>query len=157
MKEIAITLILTLALSLTATAAKKKPAAGTPETPAAEAPAKPAVPAPDYAGHYERVGEGKTVFVLNVRQTGERVDIEFSAGNADGTGAAPDGTGTGTVNDKGELVVKIEDSFGNKGTATLRKAGNAFQITVKIDTVTDQRAMKFYGVIPLKRVDRGDR
>ena len=148
MKRLLTLLALTAALALPVAAAPKKPAT----KPAAEK-APPA--APDFTGRYERAGDAKSVFILHVRQTGDSAEIEFSASKADGTGAAPDGTGSGSLNEKNELAFTFEDSLGNKGTAVLVKIKGSFQLTMKPETVTDPRAVKFYGVIALQRtVDR---
>ena len=145
MKRLLTLLALTAALVLPAAAAPKKPA-----KPAVEKPAEEKV-APDFTGHYERTGDAKSIFILIVRHTGASAEMEFSAGRADGTGAAPDGSGKGNLNEKGELEFTFDDSFGNKGTAILKKVGAGFQITVKAETVADPRAAKLYGVIALKR------
>ena len=143
MKRLIALLALTATLALPAGAAPKKAAA-----PATE---KAAQPAPDFSGRYERAGDAKSVFILYVRQAGANADVEFSASKADGTGAAPDGTGTGSLNDKGELAFTFEDSSGNKGTGTLKKTGGSFQLSMKAEPVVEARAAKFYGVIALKK------
>ena len=145
MKRLLTLLALTAALALPVTAAPKKPAK--PDT------TKPAEDktAPDFTGHYEQSADAKTVFILIIRHNGATAEIEFSAGRADGTGAAPDGNGKGTLNDKNELEFTFDDSFGNKGTAVFKKAGAAFQLIIKPETVTDPRAAKLYGTMTLKR------
>ena len=145
MKRLLTLLALTAALVLPAAAAPKKPA-----KPAVEKPAEEKV-APDFTGHYERTGDAKRIFILIVRHTGASAEMEFSAGRADGTGAAPDGSGKGNLNDKGELEFTFDDSFGNKGTAVFKKAGAAFQFIIKPETVADPRAVKLYGTMTLKR------
>lgn len=146
MKRLLLLLALTAVLAVPVVAApKKKPAA----TPAVEK------AAPDFTGRYETAGEKKTVFILHVRQTGNDAEVEFSASNADGSGAAPDGNGSGALNEKGELAFTFEDSTGNKGTGLLKKTGATFQLTIKAEPVVDARAAKLYGVVVLKRgVDR---
>jgi len=149
MKRLLTLLALTAVLTLPVSAAPKKPA-----TPAAEKPGTPK-PAPDFTGRYERTGDAKTVFILHVRQTGDSADVEFSASRADGSGSSPDGNGSGSLNAQGELAFTFTDSFGNKGTGLLKMAGKSPQLTLKAETVTDPRAVKFYGLITLKRtVDR---
>ncbi len=149
MKRIITLLALAATLALPAGAAPKKPAKP------AEEKAKPAAEKPDFTGRYERTGDAKTVFILHVRQTGDSAELEFSAGNADGSGAAPDGNGSGTMSEKGELDFTFEDSFGNKGTGTLKKTAAGVQVTMKPEKVTEPRAVKFYGIMTLKRtVDR---
>ena len=98
-------------------------------------------------GHIAAEGHGKLWFSCS--------QGIFSASKADGTGAAPDGTGSGNLNEKNELAFTFEDSLGNKGTAVLAKLKAGFQLTMKAETMADPRAAKFYGVIALKRtVDR---
>ena len=145
MKRLLTLLALTAALALPVTAAPKKPAKADAEKAAAEK------VAPDFTGHYERAGDAKTVFILIIRHTGATAEMEFSAGRADGTGAAPDGTGKGTLNDKNELEFTFDDSFGNKGTALFKKTAGTYQLTIKADTVADPRAVKLYGTFALKR------
>ena len=145
MQRLITLLALTAALALPAAAAPKKPA-----KPAAEKPAAEKV-VPDFTGHYEQSADAKTVFILIIRHNGATAEIEFSAGRADGTGAAPDGTGKGTLNDKNELEFTFDDSFGNKGTALFKKTAGTYQLTIKADTVADPRAVKFYGTFALKR------
>lgn len=147
MKRLLILLALAAACALPVHSAPKKS-----EKPAAE---KAPQPAPDFSGNYERASDAKTVFVLHVRQNGATADLEFSASKADGTGAAPDGNGSGALNDKNELAFNFSDSMGNKGTGTLKKTGGSFQLILKADTVNDPRAVKLYGTFALKRtVDR---
>ena len=145
MKRLLTLLALTAALVLPVAAAPKKPAKPAEEKPGAEK------VAPDFTGHYERTGDAKNVFILIIRHAGATAEMEFSAGRADGTGAAPDGSGKGNLNDKNELEFTFDDSFGNKGTAVFKKAGAAFQLTIKPETVTDPRAAKLYGTMTLKR------
>ena len=148
MKRLLIALALASALAIPAGAAPKKPASRH------EAEKVPPGPT-DFTGRYERADDAKMVFILHIRQTGERADVDFSASKADGTGAAPEGTGSGRFNEKNELAFTFEDSLGNKGTAVLAKLKTGFQLTMKAENVIDSRAEKFYGVIALKRtVDR---
>lgn len=148
MKRLLTFLALTAILALPAGAAPKKAAPAATE--------KAAQPAPDFSGRYERAGDSKSVFILYVRQAGANADVEFSASKADGSGAAPDGTGTGRLNDKGELEFTFEDSFGNKGTGTLKKTGGSLQLNLKATTVNEARAVKLYGVIALKKTPARD-
>lgn len=143
MKRLLTLIALTATLALPAIAAPKKS-----EKPAAE---KAAQPAPDFTGNYERAGDSKAVFILHVRQAGNNAELEYSASKADGTGAAPDGNGSGSLNDKGALEFTFEDSFGNKGTGTLKKTGKSFQLDLKAVTINEPRAVKLYGVIALRK------
>ncbi len=146
MKRLFLLLAFTATLALPTLAAPKKPAAATPAAEKA---------APDFTGRYETAAEKKTVFILHVRQNGNDAEVEFSASNADGSGAAPDGNGSGSLNKMGELAFIFEDSLGNKGEGILKKTGGTFQLTMKALGIVEPRAAKFYGVIVLKRgVDR---
>ena len=132
------------------------PAAGAPKE-AKGQPATEKTPAArtDFTGRYERSGDGKTVYILHVRQSAAKAELEFSASRADGAGAAPEGHGSASLDEKGSLAGTFEDSFGNKGTVAMTKVRGSYQITIKPETVADSRAVKFYGVISLKRtVDR---
>ena len=56
-------------------------------------------PAPTYTGHYELANlHADQSFSLDVKQTGSKADLSFTAAMADGSGAAPDGDGKGQVN-----------------------------------------------------------
>lgn len=148
MKQLLTVCTLAAALLLPAAAAPKE----TKEKPVVEqAPA----PRTDFTGRYERAGDGKSVFILHVRQNAGKAALDFSASRADGTGAAPDGHGSANLDEKGSLAGMFEDSFGNKGTVVMTKGRGGYQITLKPETVADARAVKFYGVIWLRRtVDR---
>ncbi len=145
MKRLLTLLACTAALALPLAAAPKKPAKPDGEKPATEK------IAPDFTGHYELSGDAKTVFILIIRHSGATAEMEFSAGRADGTGAAPDGNGKGILNDKSELEFTFDDSFGNKGTAVFKKTGATFQLAMKAATIADPRAAKLYGTLTLKR------
>jgi len=139
------------------------PAAGAPpETKAGDTKEKPAaakapVARADYSGRYERAGEGKSVFILHVRQVADKAVLDFSASHIDGSGAAPDGHATASLDEKGCLVGTFEDSLGNKGTVSMTKARNGVSLTLKPETVAEPRAVKFYGVISLRRTIERDR
>ena len=55
-------------------------------------------------GHYELAKKSNSPLSFDVLQKGKSATTSFSAGNADGSGAAPDGDGEGTLNSKGELL-----------------------------------------------------
>jgi hypothetical protein len=105
----------------------------------------------NFNGHYELAGvkTGRT-FTLDVKQTKSRAEITFSAAMDDGTGAAPDGTGKGEVED-GVLSFKFEDSFKNEGTATLESMKDGFHLSMIIIKVVDPDPFHFYGTIRLKK------
>ena len=109
-------------------------------------------PAADsFTGHFEMTKHPKTTFALDVLQKGKTATTSFSAANVDGSGAAPDGDGDGTVNSKGELEFKWTDTFDNAGTATLRRDGKVFHLSMTVSKTTDPRCMRFYGDMTLKR------
>ena len=87
-----------------------------------------------------------------MQQKGKTAKTSFSAGHADGSGAAPDGDGEGALNAKGELEFKWTDTFDNAGTAILRRDGKQFHLSMKTTKTTDPRALVFYGEITLKRL-----
>ena len=102
-------------------------------------------------GHFEMTKRTKAAFSLDILQKGKTATTSFSAGNADGSGAAPDGDGEGAVNAKGELEFKWTDTFDNAGTATLRRDGKLFHLSMKVSKAADPRALSFYGDMTLKR------
>jgi len=109
-------------------------------------------PAADtFTGHFEPAKHTKSPFTLDVTQTGKTAISSFSAGNADGSGVAPDGDGAGALNAKGDLEFKWTDTFDNAGTATLRREGKLFHLSMKVSKATEPRAMSFYGEVILKR------
>ena len=109
-------------------------------------------PAIDFSGHYELAKSSKAVFAADVQQKGTTAAVSFSASRQDGSGAAPDGDGKGRLNSRGELEFKFSDSFENTGTATLRRKGNVFRLSMKMTKVVEPRAVVFYGDHLLKRV-----
>jgi hypothetical protein len=106
---------------------------------------------PNFSGHYELAGAktGRS-FTLDVRQTGSRAEISFSAAMDDGSGAAPDGDGKGEVED-GILSFKFEDSFKNEGTATLQLLKDGFHLNMIVSKVIDPNPFHFYGTLRLKK------
>ena len=111
----------------------------------------------NYSGHYELAGAktGRT-FTLDVKQTNSRAQITFSAAMADGSGAAPDGTGKGSVED-GVLSFKFEDSFKNEGTATLESMKDGFHLSLTVTKVVDSDPFHFYGTVRLKKTSSKSR
>jgi hypothetical protein len=108
----------------------------------------------DFTGHYELAKKTNSPFALDVQQSGKSAKTSFSAGNADGSGAAPDGDGEGAINAKGELAFKWTDTFDNAGTGTLRREGKLYHLSLKPTKVTDPRAVGFYGEITLKQLSK---
>jgi len=105
----------------------------------------------NYSGHYELadVKAGRT-FSIEVRQTGSRADVSFSAAMADGSGAAPDGAGKGRVED-GVLSFAFKDSFDNEGTCTLEPGKGGYLLSMTVIKVVDPRPFHFYGNVVLKK------
>ena len=108
----------------------------------------------DFSGHYELAKSSKAAFALEVEQKGKTATISFSAAHQDGSGAAPDGDGKGRLNPRGELEFKFSDSFENTGSATLRRDGKSFRLSMEMTKVVEPRAVVFYGDLLLKRVRR---
>jgi hypothetical protein len=98
-----------------------------------------------YSGSYESTEKKDSKFGLNVRQTAKTATIDFQAGNASGQGSAPDGSGKGEIQQDGSLKFNFEDSFGNKGTGTLKPLGTEFQLNMDLTTVSEPRAVSHYG------------
>lgn len=108
-------------------------------------------PSDSFTGHYELAKKSKSAFSLDVLQDGKTAKISFSAGNENGSGAAPDGDGEGKANDKGELEIHWTDSFENDGTAVLKHSGKLVVFAMKPGKVSDPRALALYGNVTLKR------
>jgi hypothetical protein len=105
----------------------------------------------NYSGHYElTAAKADRTFSLEVAQTGSRAKISFSAAMAHGSGAAPDGTGKGRVED-GILSFKFKDSFNNEGTCTLESGKKGYQLSMTVTKVVDPRPFHFYGNVLLKK------
>jgi hypothetical protein len=104
-----------------------------------------------FTGHFEPAKHTQSPFTIDITQTGKTAVSSFSAGNADGSGVAPDGDGDGTLNARGDLEFKWTDTFDNAGTATLRREGRLFHLSMKVSKAADPRALSFYGEITLKR------
>ena len=117
----------------------------------------PLKPGAGFVGRYAFVGPGsdeKRVFIdLNVsRGKDGKLAVGFSGGHGDGSGAAPDGGGSGTVGSDGVLNFDYEDSFANKGMGTLQRTKNGeFRMIIDIKDVQDARCLGFYGEHILKR------
>jgi len=105
-----------------------------------------------FGGKYEAAARGKSFFSFEVAPKGDGFSVSFSAGNEDGSGAAPDGDGTGKLNKRGELEFTFEDSFANKGRGVLRRDGKQFVVTLDLTATKDSRAAVHYGERRLKRI-----
>ena len=111
----------------------------------------------NYSGNYEvaNVKAGRT-FSLVVKQTGSRADVSFAAAMADGSGAAPDGTGKGRVED-GVLSFAFKDSFNNEGTCTLSSRKDGYHLSMTVTKVVEPRPFHFYGNILLVKTSNKPR
>ena len=104
-----------------------------------------------YTGHYELAdAKGDRTFSLDISQTGSRAKVSFSAAMANGSGAAPDGTGQGRVED-GVLSFTFKDSFENEGACILAPANGGYHLTMTVTKEVDPRPFHFYGTTLLKR------
>jgi hypothetical protein len=110
-----------------------------------------ASPPPNFNGSYELAGNRTDrQFVLEVRQTGARVKIDFSASMADGSGAAPDAEGAGEIDD-GVLSFKFKDTFDNEGACKLQPSRGGYQLDIVVTKVVDASPLHFYGTLLLKK------
>ena len=106
----------------------------------------------NFTGHYELAdAHADHAFSFDVTQTGSRVTISFSAGMADGSGAAPDGDGKGTVDKTGVLTFKFKDSFDNEGTGSFARGKDGYHLSLDATTVVESRPLRFYGDVVLKK------
>jgi hypothetical protein len=105
----------------------------------------------NYTGHYEMANAkaGRT-FSLDVKQADSRFNVTFSAAMDDGSGAAPDGTGRGRVED-GVLSFTFKDSYDNEGTCTLQFARDGYHLSITVIKVVDPSPFHFYGNVLLKK------
>jgi len=102
--------------------------------------------APNYTGHYETpASQTDWAFSLDVTQTGTKATISFSAGMADGSGAAPDGGGDGKIDKSGALHFTFTDSFDNEGTAILTAGKDGYHLSMNVTKAVDSREMRYYG------------
>lgn len=98
-----------------------------------------------YTGHYETpTSKTDWSFSLDVTQKGSKATVSFSAGMADGSGAAPDGDGNGKVDAKGALRFTFSDSFGNEGTGVLVAGKDGYHLTMNVTKAVEPRALQFY-------------
>jgi len=98
------------------------------------------------SGKYHTVdSQADSKLSLEVRQHDQTAAVIFSAGNASGRGAAPDGSGEGQLTSDGSLRFQFEDSFGNQGTGELKTAGLNYRLNLTATSVTEPRALAHYG------------
>jgi len=104
-----------------------------------------------YNGHYELAdAKAARTFSLDVKQTGSRALISFSAAMSDGSGAAPDGEGKGHVED-GVLSFTFKDSYNNEGSCTLEFKKAGYHLNMIVIKVVDPSPFHFYGNVLLKK------
>jgi hypothetical protein len=105
----------------------------------------------NFTGHYVlNDAKAARTFSLDVTQTKTRAVVAFTAAMADGSGAAPEGTGKGHV-EKGILSFKFKDSFNNEGTCTFQPAKDGYALVMTVAKVVDPGPLHFYGTFDLKR------
>ncbi len=111
---------------------------------------------PNFTGHYETpAAKTDWAFSLDVAQTGTQATISFSAGMADGSGAAPDGDGDGKVEKDGALHFTFKDSFDNEGTAVLSAGKDGYHLAMTVTKAVDPRALQFYDdLLLVKKSDK---
>jgi len=106
----------------------------------------------DYSGHYEMISpKAARTFLLDVKQTGSRADVSFSAAMADGSGASPEGVGKGRVED-GILSFEFKDNFNNEGTCTFESRPDGYRLSMTIIKVVAPGPFHFYGTVLLKKI-----
>jgi hypothetical protein len=111
----------------------------------------------NFTGHYELADKNADrSFSLDVTQTGTQtgtqVTISFSAAMNDGSGAAPDGDGKGTVDNKtSRAAFTFTDSFNNEGTGTLVAEKGGYHLKLTPTKVVDPRPLRFYGDVLLRK------
>ena len=111
----------------------------------------------NYNGHYELAdAKANRTFLLEVKQTGSRAKVSFSAAMADGSVAAPDGAGKGRVED-GVLSFAFKDSFNNEGTCTLEPGKGGYHLSMTVTKVVEVSPLHFYGGMVLKRTSNQPR
>jgi len=109
-------------------------------------------PAIDFTGHYELADtKSDHVFSLDVTQTGPKAELSFSASMVDGSGAAPDGEGSGQIDKTLVLRFTFKDSFDNEGTGTLKRDKDGFHLKLDATKVVEPRPLRFYGDVLLKK------
>jgi hypothetical protein len=99
-----------------------------------------------WAGQYraDKFLGNRAVFQLSIEQSGNAIQVSFDAAWNDGHGAAPEAQGPGSVSGN-TLNFKFEDSFGNKGTGTVTRAGKDVIVSINPTHVAEPRAVQFYG------------
>jgi len=108
-------------------------------------------PPSNFGGNYELAGNRTDrQFSLEVRQSGSRVKVDFTAAMTDGSGAAPDAEGDGKIED-GVLSFKFKDSFDNEGRCKLQRSHGVYQLDMVVTKVVEPSPLHFYGTLLLKK------
>ncbi len=108
-------------------------------------------PPSNFGGSYELAGQRTDrQFSLEVRQSGSRVKVDFTAAMADGSGAAPDAEGDGKIED-GVLSFKFKDSFDNEGRCKLQPNHGVYRLDMVVTKVVEPSPLHFYGTLLLKK------
>ncbi|HEX4629938.1 MAG TPA: hypothetical protein VH188_03155 [Chthoniobacterales bacterium] len=99
-----------------------------------------------WAGQYrdDKFLGDRAVFQLSIEQSGSAMQVSFDAAWDDAHGAAPEAQGPAKISGN-TLTFTFEDSFGNSGTGTVKRAGNDILITINPTHVADARCLPFYG------------
>jgi hypothetical protein len=106
---------------------------------------------PNYSGHYElKDAKAARTFLLDVKLDGSRANVSFSAEMADGSGAAPDGSGNGHVED-GVLTFKLKDSFNNECACTLTAKSDGYHLGMTVIKAVEPSPLHFYGNMLLQK------
>jgi hypothetical protein len=95
---------------------------------------------------------GQAVFEFSVQQTGSTLNIAFDAAYSNGSGPAPEATGTGKVSGN-HAQFTWKDSHNNSGTGTIALAGDDVAVSLKATKMSDSRCAPFYrDNMKLKRI-----
>ncbi len=117
-------------------------------------PNQPAPAIQSLAGRYTSAisGQSDDKFAeVRITQAGNQYALDFGFGYLYGHGAAPDATGTGSLDANGVLDFQFEDSFSNRGRGVFRVDRGGHTLFIEIERVADSRCLPFYGEIAMKR------
>jgi hypothetical protein len=104
-----------------------------------------------YHGEVKLLDGDQIQVTVNTSQYGPRKTLSGSACYASGRSAAPDFDGSFIASGAEATRYSFEDSFGNKGFATLtyKKNGLYFEVTIK--DLKDPRCLPLYGKIKFSK------
>lgn len=120
-------------------------------------PNQPASAVQSLAGSYTSAisGQSDDKFAeVRITQAGNQYALDFGFGYLDGRGAAPDATGTGSLDANGVLDIQFKDSFSNRGRGTFRADQNGHWLFIQIDQVEEPRCLPLYGKTRMVRQGR---